>query len=203
LVPILADFPHLVTLFQNMYTVYFGEDIEIDKDTNLTPRDSLHQWNQYMNSINAFQPIPSGILNQSSHGSSKWLPWSSRRQRPNMESYAEAIHIMQRVAIHTTQDLNTILDKVSYEYQREALLRCASNTSSKSITTVWANVNNSPKKTNESEEDSSESHAQNHQMQRLIKEAQKRDQLWISSVLACTVFGYLIAALKSMQEESH
>jgi len=218
LVPILAEFPHLITFFQSMYTLYFGIEDNNNNNNNMDNKDKKKEqdiMNSYMNSINVFQPIPSCDLTLSTNSfvtsgnKKKWslLPWSRLRYSQQLgglqSDYIEAIHIMHRVAIHSTQDFSLVLDKVAYDYQQEMMLRCdgSNNLYSTSNKTIGRRTKSSNTTTYKTEGDSSESHAQN-QMQKLIQEARKKDQVWISSVIACTVVGYLLTAFKSSPMDS-
>lgn len=210
LVTILAEYKNLILFFQRTYQQYFSKeylqqvvlndkhssDAMADNDTVKTK----HAWirrNDLINAMNQFNQLPMNyhcgsrlFKNRVSHG----------------EGYQDAIKIMQQVALHC-HDLKEVLKDMSLQREKEANIYGKQNgVSPKGVGHMLrkvlmggdlkADAKDEMKISDEDSDDDDDEQddmmKKNRQyMKKMLKEAKKNDELWISGVIGATIIGLM------------
>jgi len=227
LITILSEFKSLLHFFQSMYHTYFGVKYNVPRqrsnssksilpdvptiiddvcNKSRTQKCSWISWNDQVNGLNQFNRIP--IMNDdvAMGNKSRWTHSQIGLDRQN--SYKSAIEIMQSVAIHC-KDLQEILINIrvqraeeNHQRTKHSVMETLQRWRMQGDLLQSSNDKASnPSKRSHSDDEGKES---SNDMKKLLKkqyrEQKRKDELWISGVLATVVAG-LALRLAAPSEE--
>jgi hypothetical protein len=192
-----AEMKNVIVFFQSVYQKYFGKDYLIEsiaenENENASSNDEKFAWiraNDRVNALNQFNRVPmngSFKVHSSSNGDSR---------------YKDAIEIMQTVALHC-HDLQEVLKDMAMKRKEEdaSLAKDSSGSKSGSLLHKWRMGGDLNMKSNKDDSDDDDDDAddaddimkknRNH-MKKMMRQAKKNDEMWISGVVCATVVGLL------------
>jgi len=209
LITVLVEFKNLVEFFKTMYETYFGKEY-IQKVNEESSQDdcSWINWNNIRNTLNQFNRIPIGN-DYGERGQSKVT---------SQKSYNDAIQIMQSVALHC-HDLQEVLVSVStqrieekkllltnkkdnveemlHRFRMGGELRDSSRKEGKTIQTSGVHKRDKRDGHNDDQDFDEITRKNKERMKKILREAKKNDQLWISGVVVSSLFAFTLAAAKA------
>mmetsp|Transcript_18508 Transcript_18508/g.21362 ORF Transcript_18508/g.21362 Transcript_18508/m.21362 type:complete len:577 (-) Transcript_18508:129-1859(-) len=196
LVTILNEHSSLISFFQTTYETYFGKEYQVDVMKKKGVKNSSWvKWNDRMNSLNQFNRIPINDVRR------KIQATLAQGKSDSGYAYQDAIKIMQSVALHCHDLQEVLADAALLRKQENAVY--GADTVPKSMVGKWLHmfrmgadlkVLKEDKQTsndddNDDEDDMMKKNKQH--LRKVMKEAKKNDELWISGVICATVIGLL------------
>jgi hypothetical protein len=181
LVTVLDGKNHLIRYFQDIYHRYF-RDYKSSTIINLDPSIDWVKMNNRTNALNQFNHVP---LDDLIHTNSV--------HKGNLQ---DVITIMQQIAVHC-HDLQEILADMSIQKKRDDSLYASETGLSKAGSMfrkvcLLGELSTETNDEDTDEEDGDDIMKKNRrQMKKMMKDAKKNDEIWVSGVLIAAVIGLL------------
>lgn len=192
LVTTLVEYKYLITFFQNTYETYFGKKYHISYAAE--GRDTTWiKWNDRVNALNQFNRIPMNDV--------------ERKIRDTLDSggYQDAIKIMQSVALHC-HDLREVLADVALLREKEEKLY-GSDSVPRSLVGQWLHKvrmggelkvdleEAEEEKAKQRDEDDDMTKKNEKLMKKVLREAKRNDELWITGTIVATLLGIFASSM--------
>lgn len=162
LVIVLADFPHLVKYFRNIYKRYFTET-----------REEWDKWNQTQNLANAFQ---------------KELPLFNQKVKLAASGFQDAIELMQSLSLRN-QSLQDVLDTAKAKRSTENWPTPTPKT--ETLLYRWT-MGEKLLRNKAKEDVKADDPNENPVRKKMIQEQTRNDQIWLSGVAGVSAIAILL-----------